>query len=111
MTSSNKPVVGDHGSCDATQQDSIGSEVVAERRARLVHQPGVHTDSHNSRDVAPTSNVDKSRHESSQVTSCTDAIRGDVEQKLNIDEPGTDEDEAGSRSARGFVVQHAVHNL
>ena len=90
MTSPDEPVIGNHRSCNTTEQDTISTEVVGEGGRRSVEQPGVHTDTHDGGNVSTSSDVDVSGEKSGQVTSSRDRVGSDVEEQLNIDEASTD---------------------
>lgn len=60
MTPSDKPVIGDHGSGDTAEQNTVGAEVVGESRRRGVEEPWVHADTDDGGDVASSSDVDVS---------------------------------------------------
>lgn len=86
MSPPDEPVVGDHGSSDATEQDTVGTEVVGEGRRRGVEKPGVHTDTDYGGDVTTSSDIDISGEEGGQVTSSRDRVGSDVQEELDIDE-------------------------
>jgi hypothetical protein len=86
VTSPDKPVIGDHGSGDTTEQDTVSAEVVGEGGGRGVKEPGVHTDTDDGGDVTTSSDVDVSGEKGGQVTSSRDRVGSDVEEQLNIDE-------------------------
>jgi hypothetical protein len=86
VTSPDKPVIGNHGSGDTTEQDTVGAEVVGKGSGRGVEQPGVHTDTDDGGDVTTSSDVDVSGEKGGQVTSSRDRVGSDVEEQLNVDE-------------------------
>jgi hypothetical protein len=86
VTSSDKPVIGNHGSGDTTEQDTVGAEVVGEGGGRGVKEPRVHTNTDDGGDVTTSSDVDVSGEKGGQVTSSRDRVGSDVEEQLNVDE-------------------------
>jgi len=134
MTSPDEPVIGNHGSSDTTEQDTVSAEVVGEGGRRGVEQPGVHTDTHDGGNVSTSSDVDVSGEKSGQVTSSRDRVGSDIEEQLNIDEASTDlsgsarlqqergtkavaqgeetyEGESRSSFRRWVDIQHSVHDM
>lgn len=60
VTSSDQPVVGDHGSSDTTEQNTVGTKVVGESGGGSVQEPRVHGDTDNGCNVTTSSDVDVS---------------------------------------------------